>query len=188
VLVLVGLGGYLWFWMLGRTLRVLAFPHVPAWSVGLLSLCYALGGVGPYLQALPTIYHEAFVWASFFLLGGLYWWLRGLDGKGGTIWKLALAGGLFGCAVGSRTTVILYPLVAGLVLAIAWLRAPGSWPSAFPSAPRWLSSRCTTRLVSARRSSSASLWGSAGRTGGSAGRPGGSSWRPCPSTSGRISC
>jgi hypothetical protein len=126
VLVLVGVGGYLWFRKLLRTLRALAFPHVPAWSVGLLSLCYALGGVGPYLQALPTVYHEAFVWASFFLLGGLYWWLRGLDGKGGSAWKLALAGGMFGCAVGSRTTVILYPLVAGLVLTIAWLRAPGS--------------------------------------------------------------
>ena len=118
--------------------------HVPAWSVGLLSLCYALGGVGPYLQAcrLSTTRRSSGPASSCW--GASTGGCEGLDGTEGAIWKLALAG-MFGCAVGSRTTVILYPLVAGLHSqspgcgspAAPGGRSAGPWHSVFPSAPRW---------------------------------------------------
>ena len=58
---------------------------------------------------------------------------------------------MFGCAVGSRTTVILYPLVAGLALAIAWLRVPAARRAisrllafGLPFSAALASLRCTT--------------------------------------------
>ncbi len=136
--VLLGVGGYLCFRLLARALRDLAFPCVPDWSVELVALCYALGGVGPYLQGRAIIHHEAFLWASLFLLAGFYWWVRGLAEERGSLRHLALAGLLFGGAFGSRTTLVSYAAAAGLVLAVAidvrrslrpsatstWLRAP----------------------------------------------------------------
>jgi hypothetical protein len=120
---LFGLGGCLWFLLLARALRDRAFPRVPDGLVLLVYLCYALGGVGLHLQARPVVYHEAILAASFFTLGGCYFWLRGLAGCRSAGWHLAVAGFLFGCALGSRTTVLGYPLGAGLVLLWQCLRA-----------------------------------------------------------------
>ena len=127
---LFGLGGCLWFLLLARELRDRAFPRVPEGLVLLVYLCYALGGVGLHLQARPVVYHEAILAASFFTLGGCYFWLRGLAGGPPAGRQLAIAGFLFGCALGSRTTVFGYPLGAGLVLLWQWLRARPPAPAA----------------------------------------------------------
>lgn len=124
VVLIFGLGGCLWFWLLARELRDRAFPDTPEWLVLLVYLCYALGGVSLYLQARPVVYHEAILVGSFFVLGGFYLWLRALVSSRSAAWQFALAGLLLGFAFGSRMTLIGYPLGAGVVLVWQWLRGP----------------------------------------------------------------
>jgi hypothetical protein len=67
--VFAGVGGCLWFWLLLREIRDRALPRVSGSILNTDYLCYALGGVGLYLEVRPNVYHEAIVWATFFTLG-----------------------------------------------------------------------------------------------------------------------
>jgi len=125
MVLVFGLGGCLWFWLLARELRDRAFPGTPAWLLLLVYLSYAVGGVSLYLQARPVVYHEAILVGSFFSLGGFYVWLRALAGGRWTGWRFALAGLLVGCAFGARMSLIGYSMSAGAVLVWQLLRGPG---------------------------------------------------------------
>jgi hypothetical protein len=76
---IVAFGTCLWFRLL-RRLRDLARPGTPDFLVNSVYLCFAVGGVGLFLVVRSQVHHEAIVWAGFFLVAGLYWWLRGLEG------------------------------------------------------------------------------------------------------------
>jgi hypothetical protein len=130
MMLIFGLGGAFWFWLLAKELRDRAFPNLPDRLVLLVYLCYALGGVSLFLQARPLIWHEAVVAGGFFMLAGWYVWLRGLAGGPLAYSQLALAGVLFGCAFGSRMTMIGYGLGAGLVLVWQWASGGRRWSSA----------------------------------------------------------
>ncbi len=122
--VVFGLGACFWFWHLARELRDRAFPEVSDRWVVLVYVGHALGGVALYLQARPFSHHEIILAGSFFTLAGFFWWMRGLAGGRYATWHLALAGFLFGCAIGSRMTMFGYALGVALVLAWAWLHGP----------------------------------------------------------------
>ncbi len=128
--VIFGLGACFWFWLLARELRDRAFPRVSDGWVLLVYVCHALGGVALYLQARPFSHHEIILAASCFTLAGFYWWARGLAGGRYASWQLALAGLLFGCAIGTRMPTFGYGLGAGLVLVWYWLRGPRRGPAA----------------------------------------------------------
>jgi uncharacterized membrane protein YfcA len=117
IVFLFGLCGCLAFWAVVRELRNLAFPHISDWWVRVVYVSGTLGGVGLYLQARPIIHHEAIVAASMFALWAWYFWLRAIRTEGNAWISLALSGLLFGLAVGSRITDIVYLIGAGLVLA-----------------------------------------------------------------------
>ncbi len=123
---LVGLVACAWLWLLLKALRERIYPDVPDWLVRVTYLCCALGGITLYLLVGPITYHELYLWAACFVLGGLYWWVRALDGSRRAVWQLALAGFLFGCAFGCRPAAIFYAVGPGLVQAWRWARAPRS--------------------------------------------------------------
>jgi hypothetical protein len=122
--LVAAVGGCFWFWLLARRLRALAFPGLaPGWA-NLAALCYALGGVNLYLVSRTIGHHEMLLVGSFFVLGGYYFWLRGLEGGRLALPALFVGGLLLGLGFGSRHTLIGYPLACGLVMLGLWLRAP----------------------------------------------------------------
>jgi hypothetical protein len=117
IMFVFGLVGCLAFWAIVRELRNLAFPKVSDWWVRVVYLSGTLGGVGLYLQARPIIHHEAIVAASMFALSACYFWLRALRSNESAWVSLAISSLLFGLAVGSRITDIVYLVGGGIVLA-----------------------------------------------------------------------
>ncbi len=118
---LFGVAGCLGFWLLARALQSRVFPGVSDGWLNLAYLCFAIGGVGPYLQARPSIYHEAVVAGTAFTLLGFAFWVRALEKQETRAagWRLALAGVLFGLGFGSRQTMLAYAASAGLVMLVA---------------------------------------------------------------------
>jgi hypothetical protein len=121
-----GFGSCLWTWMILRYLKERAFAQVPYALVLVAYLCSAIGGVGLYLEARVIVHHLAILAASFFMLGGVYFWLRGQSGGRFATAELAVGGLLFGLGFGSRFTALAYAGGAGLVLLWQWAQAPRS--------------------------------------------------------------
>jgi hypothetical protein len=119
---LAGAGTTLWLFLLLRSLRDEAIPHVDDWGLGAVFLCATLGGVGLYLQARPEVHHEAIAAAVFFVIAGCYFWLRALRAAHTGWASLIASGACFGLAVGSRTTEVVYVIGIGLVLLLPLLR------------------------------------------------------------------
>ena len=124
MLLAASLIGCLFFWLLARRVRALAFPDLPEIWVRAVTACYVFGGVGLLLAARSIGHHEALAVASAFVLSGLYLWLRGLEGGQWTTGHFVVGGLLLGCAFGSRQTLISFPLACGLVMVWRWLQMP----------------------------------------------------------------
>lgn len=125
-------GGAFMFLLLARRLRDIAFPGLSDYWVAVVASCYAFGGVNLYLLARVLGHHETLTVAGFFVVSGLYFWLRGLEGRRMANMHLLLGGILLGCAFASRHNMIGFPLVCGLVMVARWLPRRHEWRSAGP--------------------------------------------------------
>jgi hypothetical protein len=120
---LFGYGGAIWFWLILRELRTAAFPRLRERWILLVYAAFALGGVQPLLQARPIVHWEAVLSASFFALGGLYFWLLGMRSSRLALGALVLSGLMLGCSFASKMTTMGYAVGAGLILAWLVIRA-----------------------------------------------------------------
>ncbi len=110
-------GTFIFLTLISLHLRQKYFNKTPAWAF-LLTLAFC-GLVNPmtYILFEPRIYEAAIIGAQFFLMGGIYFLLRGLDSSARR--DFAFCGVLLACAAGSRTTLIPAILMLVLVMA-AW--------------------------------------------------------------------
>ena len=107
---LLGLSAALAFHCVAGSLRKRAFPDLPPTGMYGVGLLFALGGTGLYLQSRPSIYHEAALAGSGFLLWGFYFWLLAFgESQRKAAWAV-LSGVCFACAVGSRFNLVFYAL------------------------------------------------------------------------------
>ncbi len=101
-------------------LRRSYFPSLPAWL--LAGSLIVLATAHPLLWVLsgPAIYEAAIVSGQAFLLAGLFFALPAIDGSDRRPWRLALAGGLWALALGSRLALAgaVAVLASGTVMAL----------------------------------------------------------------------
>ena len=99
-------------------MRARLFPGL-SWAYVLPGIILAgLANPLPWLLNRPAVYEAAIASGQFFLISGLYFGFRSVEGSRISVWKLALASLCWIFAVGSRTSMA--PAAAFLLLVTAW--------------------------------------------------------------------
>ncbi len=114
------LGSFLFQSLLLIRVRSRFFPSAPAWTLVAGILLAGFINPAPWLLNIPRIYEAAIAAGQFFLMGGLYFALTGLDRPVFSRWRLALAALAWSCAVGSRATLAIPIAFLGLMV-LLWL-------------------------------------------------------------------
>ncbi|HWA71380.1 MAG TPA: hypothetical protein VG937_03560 [Polyangiaceae bacterium] len=98
----------------------------PTWLIVLAVAVFGLSGPAPFIVARPQVYEACLAAGQCFLVWGLWAAFRGLYTGRRTKW-FALAGCLFGLAMGSRVTNWLaVPSVLAITLATSWWQSRDS--------------------------------------------------------------
>lgn len=119
VLVFVFVSGvFLFEALLLLQMRTRFFPNL-GWGYILPGIVMTgLANPLPWLLNRPAVYEAAIAGGQFFLLGGLYWGWRAVDGPRFHYWNGVLASAFWIFAMASRVT--LAPAAVFLLLAVAW--------------------------------------------------------------------
>ncbi len=99
------------------------FQHLPSWTVWMGILLVGLASPWTWLLNQPEIYEASIAAGQFFFLGGLFIALLALARPTLSPWRFAMAGILWGCAVGSQWILALPVLFMALML-FWWLTNP----------------------------------------------------------------
>lgn len=98
------------------------FPSIPPWL--LAGSLVVLGPAHPMLWILsgPSVLEAAIVSGQTFLLAGLFFALPAIDGSDRSAWRLALVGGLWALALGSRLALVGTVAVLAFSIVVALVR------------------------------------------------------------------
>jgi hypothetical protein len=95
------------------------FNDLPGWFTLMGIFLVGLSNPIPWILGRPVIYEAAIAGGQFFLMGGIYWCITGLDKPGLDIRRLFLAGLFWALAIATRMSLLI--AIAFLVLFLTWL-------------------------------------------------------------------
>lgn len=109
-------GTLIWGYLILGHLKNKYFKQTPEWMLVLSIAVLGFSNLGPYLLRRPMMYEVAISCGCFFLTGGIFWLLRGIEKRRFSILYLALGSLFIGLAASARPNL----LVVGTLLPIIW--------------------------------------------------------------------